>query len=170
MHTMKHKLTGNLEQLCKANGLRLTRPRRAIIQVLADSTDHPDATELHRRATQIDPDIAIATVYRTVSLLQENGILSAHTFADGRARYEATGQGHHDHLIDMKSGKVVEFESKEIERLQEKIAREHGYQIVSHRLEIYVVPLKKGRKPKATPATNRQSAAETRARARSPER
>ena len=113
------------------------------MQVLFSSTDHPDAVELHRRVTNIDSGIAIATVYRTLTLLQEKGVLERHNFADGRARYEAAEQEHHDHFIDVETGHVIEFRSDEIERLQEDIARKHGFEIVSHRLEIYVKPLKK---------------------------
>lgn len=116
------------------------------MQVLQDSTDHPDVVELHRRVAAIDPGIAIATVYRTVKLFQDRGILESHKFADGRARYETAEQEHHDHLIDVRTGDIIEFRSDEIERLQEEIARRHGYRIVSHRLEIYVEPLDRGRR------------------------
>lgn len=134
--------------LCREHGLRLTGPRKVIMQVLSDSADHPDAVELHKRATAIDPGIAIATVYRTLSLLEEKGILERHTFADGRARFESAEREHHDHLIDVETGNVVEFRSEEIETLQEEIARRHGFEIVSHKLEIYVRPLKaRRRKP-----------------------
>lgn len=145
------KLSNDLVSLCKEQNLRLTRPRKIILDVLAESTDHPDVIELHRRVTAIDPGIAIATVYRTVNLLQDKGILERHTFADGRARYETADQEHHDHLIDVESGNVIEFRSEIIERAQEEIARQHGFEIVNHRLEIYVRPLKsrRGSKPKA---------------------
>ncbi len=136
----------DLTSLYQEQGLRLTRPRRVILEVLAGSTDHPDVIELHRRATEIDPGIALATVYRTVRLLEDKCILERHTFADGRSRYELAEQEHHDHFIDVYSGRVVEFRSDEIERLQEEIARAHGFEIVSHRLEIYVRPLKKRRR------------------------
>jgi len=128
----------DIEQLCNSRGLRLTRPRRVIMQVLAESVDHPDVVELHRRVALVDPGIAIATVYRTVNLLEDKGILDRHVFADGRARYEPADQMHHDHLIDIETGKVTEFHSDEIEQLQQAIADAHGYEIVSHRLEIYV--------------------------------
>lgn len=117
------------------------------MEVLSDAMDHPDAVELHRRVTAIEPGIAIATVYRTLSLLQDKGILERHTFADGRARYEAADQEHHDHFIDVETGNVIEFRSEEIERLQEEIARKHGFEIVSHKLEIYVRRSKPGSKP-----------------------
>lgn len=112
------------------------------MRVLSESSDHPDAVELHRRAAAIDPGIAIATVYRTLNLLEERGILERHTFGDGPARFESAEQEHHDHLIDVESGDVIEFRSAEIERLQEEIARARGFEIVSHKLEIYVRPLK----------------------------
>jgi Fur family ferric uptake transcriptional regulator len=133
----------NIIARCKEFGLRVTGPRRVIIRVLSDSSDHPDAVELHRRVTAIEPTISLATVYRTVNLLREKGILERHTFGDGRARYETAPHEHHDHLIDVETGDVVEFQSEEIERLQEEIARKHGFCIVSHKLEIYVRRLKK---------------------------
>lgn len=133
----------DIEALCREHGLRLTSPRKVIMQVLSESDDHPDAVELHRRATRLDPGIAIATVYRTLNLLQEKGILEKHTFGDGRARFESAEQEHHDHLIDVDTGDVIEFRSDQIERLQEEIARKHGFEIVSHKLEIYVRAKKK---------------------------
>lgn len=139
-------LSKDLSSLCQEQGLRLTRPRKIILKVLAVSDDHPDVIELHRRATDIDSAISLATVYRTVRLLEDKGILERHTFADGRSRYEPAEQEHHDHFIDVDSGHVIEFRSDEIERLQEEIARAHGFEIVSHRLEIYVRPLKKNRR------------------------
>lgn len=135
-----------LAAVLRGEGLRMTGPRRVILQVLAQSSDHPDAVELHRRATKIDPGINIATVYRTVGLLQDKGLLERHTFSDGRARYEPADQEHHDHLINVETGDIVEFRSDEIERLQHEIARKHGFRIVSHRLEIYVEPLKRRKK------------------------
>lgn len=131
-----------LEQACRDAGLRMTGQRLTIISVLARADDHPDAVELHRRAAAIDPGISLATVYRTVKLLQDKGILARHAFADGRARYETAKREHHDHLIDLDSGRVIEFQSPEIERLQDEIARRLGFRIVSHRLEIYAKPLK----------------------------
>ncbi|HEX8049477.1 Fur family transcriptional regulator [Rhizobium sp.] len=138
----------DIAALCKENGLRLTGPRKIIMQVLSDASDHPDAVELHRRVSEIDPGIAIATVYRTVNLLQEKGVLEKHTFGDGRARFESADQEHHDHLINVETGDLIEFRSDEIERLQEEIARQHGFTIVSHRLEIYVKPIDKRRPPR----------------------
>ncbi|MFE0017612.1 Fur family transcriptional regulator [Mesorhizobium sp. NPDC059054] len=135
----------SIADLCKEFGLRLTGPRRIIMQVLFDSSDHPDVVELHRRVTAIEPTISLATVYRTVNLLREKGVLERHTFGDGRARYETTPREHHDHLINVETGSVIEFQSEEIERLQEEIARKHGFAIVSHKLEIYVRPLRRGR-------------------------
>lgn len=136
----------DIATLCREHGLRLTGPRKVIMQVLSESADHPDAVELHKRATAIDPGIAIATIYRTLSLLEEKGILERHTFADGRARFESADREHHDHLIDVETGNVVEFRSEEIEKLQKEVARRHGFEIVSHKLEIYVRPLKPKRR------------------------
>ncbi|MBB3390917.1 Fur family ferric uptake transcriptional regulator [Rhizobium sp. BK275] len=136
----------DIRQVCREHGLRLTGPRKIIMQVLLKSNDHPDAVELHRRVTKIDPGIAIATVYRTLNMLQDKGVLERHTFADGRARYETADHEHHDHLINVETGDVVEFRSDDIERLQDEIARAYGFEIVSHRLEIYVKPLKKAAK------------------------
>jgi len=130
-----------IANLCKEKGLRMTGQRQVIMKVLSSATDHPDAVELHRRVSTVDPRISIATVYRTVKLLQDKGILERHTFGDGRARYEPAAQEHHDHLINIDTGEVTEFRSDEIERLQEEIARKHGFSIVSHKLEIYVKPL-----------------------------
>lgn len=119
----------------------MTGQRRVIARVLEDAQDHPDVEDLYNRASKIDANISIATVYRTVKLLEETGIIERHEFRDGRARYEIVPEDHHDHLIDLKSGDVIEFASAEIEALQEKIAREHGYRLVDHRLELYGVPL-----------------------------
>ncbi len=131
-----------IEKLCVAKGLRMTDQRRVIARVLSQSDDHPDAEELHRRASDEDPRISLATVYRTVRLFEEAGIIERHDFRDGRSRYEEVGDEHHDHLIDLKSGEVIEFVNEEIERLQEAIARKLGYKLVDHRLELYGVPLK----------------------------
>ncbi len=130
-----------LELLCVERGLKMTDQRRVIARVLSDASDHPDVEAVHRRATAIDPNISIATVYRTVRLFEEAGILAKHDFGDGRARYEETPDEHHDHLIDIQSGKVVEFHNDEIEELQRKIAEKAGYRLVGHRLELYGVPL-----------------------------
>ena len=119
----------------------MTEQRRVIARVLSESGDHPDVELVHRRSTAIDPHISIATVYRTVRLFEEAGIIARHDFRDGRSRYEEATEVHHDHLIDMKSGKVVEFVDEEIEALQEAIARKLGYKLVDHRLELYGVPI-----------------------------
>jgi len=136
-------LTRQIEQLCEQKGLRMTEQRRVIARVLSKASDHPDVEELHRRAAAIDARISISTVYRTVRLLEEAGIIERHDFKDGRARYEEAPEDHHDHLIDMKSGEVIEFVDDEIEALQVKIAKKLGYRLVDHRLELYGVPLKK---------------------------
>ena len=130
-----------LEKLCIDKGMRMTEQRRVIARVLSRSEDHPDVEELHRRAHAVDPHISIATVYRTVRLFEEAGIITRHEFRDGRARYEEHPETHHDHLIDMKTGKVVEFMDDEIEALQEAIARRLGYKLVDHRLELYGMPI-----------------------------
>lgn len=132
----------DLEEKCIEKGLRMTGQRRVIARVLQDAQDHPDVEDLYNRAVKIDDNISIATVYRTVKLLEETGIVERHEFRDGRARYEIVPENHHDHLIDLKSGEVIEFANSEIERLQERIAREHGFKLVGHRLELYGVPLK----------------------------
>jgi Fur family transcriptional regulator, ferric uptake regulator len=134
-------ITGRIEALCVTKGLRMTEQRRVIARVLSEAKDHPDVEELHRRAAAIDKGISIATVYRTVRLFEESGILERHDFRDGRSRYEEAGSDHHDHLIDMKSGKVLEFYDPEIERLQAEIARRLGFKLVDHRMELYGVPL-----------------------------
>ncbi len=118
----------------------MTGQRRVIASVLSDADDHPDVEEVYRRATQVDPRISIATVYRTVRLFEEANILERHDFGDGRSRYEEITDSHHDHLIDIQSGRVVEFQNDEIEALKEKIAAEHGFRLVGHRLELYGVP------------------------------
>ncbi|MEL6563792.1 MAG: Fur family transcriptional regulator [Pseudomonadota bacterium] len=127
---------------CEANGLRMTHPRRVIAQVLEASKDHPDVEELYNRANAVDAGISIATVYRTVKLFEEAGILDKLEFGDGRARYEDAEREHHDHLIDMNSGEVIEFVDAEIEALQERIADKLGYELRGHRLELYGVPKK----------------------------
>ena len=130
---------------CEAKGLRMTGQRRIIAQVLQDSSDHPDVELLYARASALDAGISIATVYRTVKLFEEAGILERLEFGDGRARYEDAERDHHDHLIDMNSGEVIEFVDPEIEALQEKIAAKLGYELRGHRLELYGVPKKPGR-------------------------
>ncbi len=132
-----------LEQACEEKGLRMTGQRRVIARVLSDSDDHPDAESLYRRVSKVDSRISLATVYRTLRLFAETGIIDAHDFRDGRARYEAADNDHHDHLIDLDTGDVIEFVDAEIERLQEKIAKKLGYELVDHRLELYGRSLKK---------------------------
>jgi Fur family ferric uptake transcriptional regulator len=134
-----------IERLCAEKGLKMTGQRRVIARVLSDATDHPDVEQVYRRAAAIDPHISIATVYRTVRLFEEASILSRHDFGDGRARYEEAPEEHHDHLIDIQSGKVTEFHNERIEDLQRQIAKELGYELVGHRLELYGTPLR-GRK------------------------
>ncbi|MEM8556043.1 MAG: Fur family transcriptional regulator [Pseudomonadota bacterium] len=129
---------------CEAKGLRMTEQRRVIAGVLEQSHDHPDVEELFERAKAEDPNISIATVYRTVKLFEEAGILDKLEFGDGRARYESADRDHHDHLIDLNSGEVIEFMDPEIEALQEKIAAKLGYRLKGHRLELYGVPLPPG--------------------------
>lgn len=136
-----------IEKLCVAKGLRMTEQRRVIARVLSESNDHPDVEELHRRAYARDKHISIATVYRTVRLFEEAGILERHDFRDGRSRYEEAPEVHHDHLIDIESGDVIEFQNEEIERLQARIAAELGFKLVDHRLELYGSRL--SREPKA---------------------
>ena len=130
-----------IESLCAEKGMRMTDQRRVVARVLGQAADHPDVEELYRRAHAVDPNISIATVYRTVRLFEEAGIIARHDFRDGRSRYEEQTETHHDHLIDMKSGEVVEFVDEEVERLQDAIARRLGYRLVAHRLELYGVPL-----------------------------
>ncbi len=136
---MKQRI--DLEQLCADKGLRITEQRRTIAKVLSDSEDHPDVEQLHARAVAIDPGISIATVYRTVRLFEDAGILDRHDFGDGRARYEAAPEAHHDHLIDVETGNVVEFVDPELEALQKQIAERLGYRLVDHRMELYGVRL-----------------------------
>ncbi len=128
-----------IENLCLDKGLKLTEQRRVIARVLSESTDHPDVEQLYQRAVKIDPRISIATVYRTVKLFEEANILERHDFGDGRARYEEASEEHHDHLIDIKTGEVIEFFNENIERLQEEVARRYGYRLVGHRLELFGV-------------------------------
>jgi len=131
----------NLEQTCAAKGLRMTEQRRVIARVLDAATDHPDVEELHRRAAAVDPKISIATVYRTVKLFEDAGVITRHDFGAGRARYETVPDEHHDHLIDLRTGEVIEFRDEEIERLQRAMAERLGYRLVDHRLELFAVPL-----------------------------
>ncbi|WLR92828.1 Fur family transcriptional regulator [Shinella zoogloeoides] len=134
----------SLEELCVERGMRMTDQRRVIARVLESSADHPDVEELYRRSSAVDSRISISTVYRTVKLFEDAGIIERHDFRDGRSRYETVPDEHHDHLIDLKTGTVIEFHSPEIEALQERIAREHGFRLVDHRLELYGIPLKEG--------------------------
>ena len=136
-------LSKSLEELCAERGMRMTDQRRVIARILQDSDDHPDVEELYRRATKVDSRISISTVYRTVKLFEDAGIIEKHDFRDGRSRYETVPEEHHDHMIDVKTGEVVEFRSAEIEALQERIAREHSFRLVGHRLELYGIPLDK---------------------------
>ena len=136
----------DLEQQCAARGLCITEQRRVIARVLSESDDQPDVELLHQRANAIDAKISIATVYRTVRLFEEAGILDRHDFGDGRARYEAAPEAHHDHLIDVESGTVVEFVDPELESLQKQIAEKLGYRLVDHRMELYGVKLGRGDK------------------------
>ena len=130
-----------LERLCVEKGMQMTGQRRVIAQVLSESEDHPDVEEVYARASRIDPKISIATVYRTVRLFEEAEILDRHDFGDGRARYEEVSEEHHDHLIDVRTRQVLEFQDPEIERLQSEIARRMGYRLIDHRLELYGVPI-----------------------------
>ena len=131
----------DIEQLCADKGLRITEQRRTIARVLGESEDHPDVETLHSRAATIDANISIATVYRTVRLFEEAGILERHEFGDGRSRYEAASESHHDHLIDVESGEVIEFVDEQLEALQRQIAERLGYRLVDHRMELYGVKL-----------------------------
>jgi Fur family ferric uptake transcriptional regulator len=134
-----------IERLCQKKGLKMTGQRRVIARVLSESDDHPDVEAVHRRATRADPKISIATVYRTVRLFEEASILERHDFGDGRARYEEAADDHHDHLIDIESGEVIEFHNEDIEELQEQVARKLGFRLVDHRLELYGVRLGRGK-------------------------
>ena len=130
-----------LEEECAAKGMRMTEQRRIIAQIVEQSDDHPDVEELYRRAAARDPKISLSTVYRTMNLFEEAGLVTKHDFKDGRARFELIPDAHHDHLIDIRSGKVIEFANEEIEAIQQVIAKRLGYKLVDHRLELYAVPL-----------------------------
>tara|TARA_B100000700_G_C14535911_1_gene619747 strand:- start:226 stop:636 length:411 start_codon:yes stop_codon:yes gene_type:complete len=132
-----------IEEKCKKKGVRLTDQRKLIAKVMSESTDHPDVDELHKRVIKLDKKVSIATVYRTVKLFEESGIVEKHDFKGGKARYEESPEEHHDHLIDINDGKIVEFVDNDIERLQEKIAEKLGYKLVDHRLELYGTKIKK---------------------------
>ena len=131
-----------IEEKCKTKGVRLTDQRRLIAKVMSEATDHPDVDELHKRVSKIDRKVSIATVYRTVKLFEESGILTKHEFKGGKARYEELSESHHDHLIDVKTGEIIEFVDEEIEKLQKKVAEKHGYTLVDHKLELYGVKKK----------------------------
>lgn len=130
-------MPNRLEELCVQQGMRMTEQRRVISRVLSAANDHPDAEELYKRALALDPNMSLATVYRTVRLFEDAGVIARHDFGDGRARFEEVPDSHHDHLIDVKTGDVIEFVDQEIEELQEKIAKKLGYRLVDHRLELY---------------------------------
>ena len=134
-------MASRIEQLCLDKGLKMTEQRRVIARVLSDSVDHPDVELLYQRASAIDPHISIATVYRTVRLFEEANILERHEFGDGRSRYEDAQKAHHDHLIDLKAGHIIEFRDEEIEQLQRRVALKLGYRLVDHRLELYGIAL-----------------------------
>jgi len=134
--------TETLEEQCVKKGMRMTEQRRVIAQVIEAAEDHPDVEELYRRASAIDARISLSTVYRTLNLFEEAGLVTKHDFKDGRARFEPIPDEHHDHLIDIRTGKVIEFRNEEIEAIQELIAKRLGYRLVDHRLELYAVPLR----------------------------
>lgn len=142
-------MPSTLESKCEEKGLKMTEQRRVIARVLSDSDDHPDVEMLYQRASAIDSGISIATVYRTVRLFEESGIIAKHDFGDGRSRYEEASNEHHDHLINLRTGEVIEFTNEQIEKLQEVIAHELGFELVDHRLELYGIPLDDKKKKKA---------------------
>lgn len=135
-------MTSKIENLCIEKGLKMTGQRRVIAQTISEAQDHPDVEEIYKRAAQSDKNISIATVYRTVRMFEEAGIIAKHDFGDGKARYEESSEDHHDHLINIKTGKIIEFHNDEIERLQEEVAKKLGFKLIGHRLELYAVPLK----------------------------
>lgn len=135
------KKADQLEAQCEGRGLNLTRHRRLVVRVLAESTDHPDVPELHRRVHALDPKVSLATVYRSVRVLEQHGILNRHEFGRGRSRFEVAAPAHHDHLIDVETGTIVEFREPQIEQLQARLANRLGYRLVGHRLELYGSPL-----------------------------
>ncbi len=137
----KTDIIQTLEEQCAARGMRMTEQRRTIAQIIQNAHDHPDVEELHHRAAKIDSRISMSTVYRTLNLFEEAGLVTRHDFKDGRARFEPIPDEHHDHLIDIRAGKVIEFRNEEIEAIQELIARRLGYRLVDHRLELYAVPI-----------------------------
>ena len=135
-------MQSNIEKKCKSKGVKLTDQRRVIAKVMSESNDHPNVDELYNRVSKIDEKISIATVYRTVKLFEESGILAKHDYKGGKARYEELNEGHHDHLIDVKSGEIIEFVDEEIEKLQKKVAEKYGYKLVDHKLELYGIKKK----------------------------
>tara|TARA_B100001179_G_scaffold218387_1_gene191047 strand:+ start:453 stop:863 length:411 start_codon:yes stop_codon:yes gene_type:complete len=135
-------MTETIEKKCILKGVKLTDQRKIIAKVMSDSSDHPDVDELYKRVSKIDSKISIATVYRTVKLFEEIGILAKHDFKGGKARYEELSEGHHDHLIDIKTGEIIEFVDEDIEKLQKKVAEKYGYDLVDHKLELYGVKKK----------------------------
>ncbi len=135
-------MSETIEQKCIAKGVKLTDQRKIIAKIMSDSQDHPDVDELYKRASKIDSKISIATVYRTVKLFEEAGIVAKHDFKGGKARYEELHEGHHDHLIDIKTGEIIEFVDEEIENLQQKVADKYGYKLVDHKLELYGIKKK----------------------------
>ena len=135
-------MSETIEQKCIAKGVKLTDQRKIIAKIMSDSQDHPDVDELYKRASKIDSKISIATVYRTVKLFEEAGIVAKHDFKGGKARYEELNEGHHDHLIDIKTGEIIEFVDEEIEKLQQKVAVKYGYKLVDHKLELYGIKKK----------------------------
>ena len=132
-------MTETIEQKCIAKGVKLTEQRKIIAKVMSEANDHPDVDELYKRVSKIDAKISIATVYRTVKLFEESGIVAKHDFKGGKARYEELSESHHDHLIDVKTGEIIEFVDEEIEKLQKKVAEKYGYELVDHKLELYGV-------------------------------
>jgi len=143
MPTIEEAELSRIDRLCREQGLRMTGQRRTIARVLSSSEDHPDVEEVYRRASKVDDGISLSTVYRTLKLFEERGILKRHDFGAGRGRYEQANTAHHDHLLDVDTGKVIEFHNEEIEEIQERIARELGFRLIGHKLELYGVPLKR---------------------------
>ena len=135
-------MTETIEQKCLSKGVKLTEQRKIIAKIMSDAQDHPDVDELYNRASKIDSKISIATVYRTVKLFEEAGIVAKHDFKGGKARYEELNEGHHDHLIDIKTGEIIEFVDEEIEKLQKRVAEKYGYDLVDHKLELYGIKKK----------------------------
>lgn len=134
-------MTSRIEQLCIQKGIKMTEQRRIVARTISDAMDHPDVEEIYKRASAKDPRISIATVYRTVRMFEEADIIEKHDFGDGRARYESMSDEHHDHLIDIRTGRIIEFQDAEIEALQVQVAKKLGYKLVDHRLELYAVPI-----------------------------